>query len=77
MLPEIALLGDLHLTTFDHVRARNEEDYFLYLEDYKFTSDHIELIKELKTQFPEDVIVITGSLAFASLVHKELMDEKI
>ena len=77
MLPEIALLGELILTTFDHPRAREESDYFLYLEDYKFESDHIALIKRLKQQYPDDVILITGSLAFASLVHKELMDEKI
>ena len=74
MLPEIALLGDLHLTTFNHVRARNEEDYFLYLEDYKFENDHLALIKSLKEQYPEDVILVTGSLAFANLVHQELKD---
>lgn len=77
MLPEIALLGDLNLTTFDHPRARKEEDYFLYLEDYKFFDDHIELIKSLKEQYPDDVILITGSLAFACLAHKEILDEKI
>ena len=77
MLPEIALLGELSLTTFEHPRAREESDYFLYLEEYKFYSDHIALIKSLKEQYPEDVILITGSLAFACLVHKELLDGKI
>ena len=77
MLPEIALLGDVSLTTFDHVRARDESEYFLYLEDYKFFNDHIALIKELKTQYPEDVILVTGSLAFANLVSREIKDGKI
>jgi len=77
MLPEIGLLGELNLTTFDHVRAREESDYFLYLEDYKFYPDHLELIKNLVNKFPEDVILVTGSLAFANLVHKELLDGKI
>ena len=77
MLPEIALLGDLNLTTFEHPRAREEADYFLYLEDYKFFADHVALIKDLKAQYPDDVILITGSLAFACLAHKELLDEKI
>ena len=77
MLPEIALLGELSLTTFDHPRAREESDYFLYLEEYKFYGDHIALIKGLKEQYPDDVILITGSLAFACLVHKELLDGKI
>ena len=77
MLPEIGLLGELSLTTFNHPRARQESDYFLYLEEYKFFDDHIALIKSLKEQYPDDVILVTGSLAFACLVHKELLDGKI
>ena len=77
MLPEIGLLGDIYLTTFDHVRAREEDDYFLYLEDYKFNKDHVALIKELKEKYPEDIILVTGSLAFANLVSKEIKDAKI
>ena len=77
MLPEIGLLGELSLTTFNHPRARQESDYFLYLEEYKFFEDHIALIKSLKEQYPDDVILVTGSLAFACLVHKELLDGKI
>ncbi len=77
MLPEIGLLGTVILTTFDHVRAREESEYFLYLEDYKFVADHIALIKELKEQFPEDIILVTGSLAFANLVYQEIKDGKI
>ena len=72
MLPEIALLGDVSLTTFDHVRARNEEDYFLYLEEYKFVEDHISLIREIKSNYPDDVILVTGSLVFAFLVNDEI-----
>lgn len=77
MLPEIGLLGELNLTTFNHVRARGEMDYFLYLEDYKFNSDHKALIKSIKEQYPEDVILITGSLAFANLVKKEILNGEI
>ena len=77
MLPEISLLGELSLTTFDHVRAREESDYFLYLEDYKFYSDHISLIKDIIANYPDDVILITGSLAFANLVLQEIKDGKI
>lgn len=77
MLPEIGLLGEITLTTFDHIRAREESDYFLYLEDYKFVGDHVSLIKEMKEQYPEDVILVTGSLAFANLVYQEIKDGKI
>ncbi len=77
MLPEIGLLGELNLTTFDHVRSRGEDDYFLYLEDYKFYNNHIELINKLIAEYPDDIILVTGSLAFANLVHKELLDGQI
>ena len=77
MLPEIALLGELSLTTFEHVRAREESDYFLYLEDYKFYSDHKALIKSIKEAYPDDIILVTGSLAFANLVKRELLNGEI
>ena len=77
MLPEIGLLGEITITTFNHVRAREEADYFLYLEDYKFNPDHISLLKEMKELYPEDVILVTGSLAFANLVYQEIKDGKI
>ena len=77
MLPEIALLGDLNLTTFSHPRAREESDYFLYLEDYKFSLDYKALIKSLKETYPDDIILVTGSLAFANLVNKEIKNGEI
>lgn len=74
MLPEINLLGDIYLTTFDHPRARQEDDYFIYLSDYKFNSDYKALIKELSEK--EDIILVTGSLAFTYEVRKFLEGKK-
>ena len=54
------------LTTFNHPRARKEEDYFLFLSDYEFNENAIEAYQKLKEQYPEDIILITGSLAFAA-----------
>ena len=74
MLPRIGLAGsEVILTTFDHPRARTYDDYFLFAEDYHFEEDHLALIKSLMEQYPEDNILVTGSLAFASLVKKELL----
>lgn len=74
MLPRIGLAGsEVILTTFDHPRARTYEDYFLFAEDYRFEEDHLALIKSLMEQYPDDNILVTGSLAFASLVKKELI----
>ena len=72
MLPKIGLAGDeVILTTFDHPRARTYEDYFLFAADYRFEEDHVALIKSLMEQYPDDNILVTGSLAFAALVKKE------
>lgn len=77
MLPEISLLGEISLTTFEHNRARKEEDYFLYLEEYKYFDDHISLIKDIRANYPDDYILVTGSLAFAYLVCDEIRNETI
>ena len=66
----LAYLGeyskDVNLTTFPNKRARLMEDYFLYLDDYKFNEDPLETINQIKAEFPNDAILITGSLAFAA-----------
>ena len=77
MLPEIALLGKLYLTTFDHPRARKEEDYFLYLDEYPFKENYHELIKEIIETQENPVIVITGSTALATQVSEELKAGKL
>ena len=65
-----AITDDLTMTTFDHPRARKEEEYFLFLGDYKFEEDAKTLIRNKMNEFPDDVILVTGSLAFAALVRR-------
>jgi len=73
MLSIIGAVSDsITLTTFDHPRARKEEDYFLFVSDYEFIEDAVEAYKKLKEQFPEDIILVTGSLAFAAYMKKRL-----
>ena len=73
MLSIIGAISDsITLTTFDHPRARKEEDYFLFVSDYEFIEDPVEAYKKLKEQFPEDIILVTGSLAFAAYMKKRL-----
>ena len=66
----IAYLGeyshDITLTTFPNKRSRTEEDYYLYLGDYPFKEDCLSALQELEALYPEDAILITGSLAFAA-----------
>ena len=57
---------DITLTTFPNRRSRAMEDYFLYLEDYPFKDDPVLALQELEAQYPEDAILVTGSLAFAA-----------
>ncbi len=63
---------DITITTFDHKRAKTEDEYFLFLSTYKFEADYLAKIRELKETYPDDLIVITGSLYFAGLVKREL-----
>ena len=73
MLSIIGSVSDsVTLTTFDHPRARKEEDYFLFISDYPFVENPVEAYTQLKEQYPEDIILITGSLAFAAYMKKRL-----
>ncbi|MBP5216905.1 MAG: hypothetical protein J6038_03635, partial [Bacilli bacterium] len=75
---ELPLIGtyaaDITLTTFPHKRARTEDDYFLYMEDHPFREDYRAALKELQTAYSGEMILVTGSLAFAALVRKELLE---
>lgn len=66
-------VSSITLTTFEHKRARKEEDYFLYLGDYQFVDGWKTLIESKKKEFPNDIILVTGSLAFAALAKKYLL----
>lgn len=73
MLAKLNMYSEsITLTTFDHVRARTEDDYFLYIGDYKFNQDYMCVINELLETYPDDYILITGSLAFAYLLSDKL-----
>ena len=77
MLPEIALLGKLYLVTFDHPKARKEDDYFLYLDEYPFKENYHELIKEIVESQENPIIVVTGSTALATQISEELKAGKL
>ena len=66
----LAFLGeyskDIVLTTFPNRRSRAMEDYFLFLDDYSFNEDPLAALKQMQETYPEDAILITGSLAFAA-----------
>lgn len=71
-----SISNDVVLTTFEHKRARTEDEYFLYLGDYKFVQDYLGYIKELEEKYPSDLILVTGSLYFAGLVRGAMKNEK-
>ena len=72
MLSTLGVLSrDITLTTFDHVRARTQSEFFLYLDEYQFVEDHKKAIQDIITNKPENSILICGSLAFAYLVSDE------
>ena len=61
---------DVTLTTFPNRRARTMDDYFLFLDDYTFEEDPVATLNNLKEKYPEDAILITGSLAFAAYMKE-------
>lgn len=64
--------SDITITTFNHKRAKTEDEYFLFLSTYNFDADYLGKIKQLREEYPDDLILITGSLYFAGLVKREL-----
>ena len=72
----LAYLGeyskDIVLTTFPHKRARTMEDYFLYLDDHAFNEDAVSALNEFKEKYPDDAILVVGSLAFASYMKNKI-----
>ena len=48
------------------------EDYFLYLDDHSFNEDPLAALNEFKVKYPEDAILIVGSLAFASYMKNKI-----
>ena len=72
-----AITDDLTITTFDNPRARTEDEYFLFAADYPFVQNAEELIRNKIEQYPDDCILITGSLAFAAYAKKLFLEGKI
>ena len=75
MLPEIGLLGKIYISTYENKRAREESDYFLFLDEYEFNDNYRSLIKKIKEEHPECMIVVTGSSVFASLVSDDINND--
>lgn len=76
MLAELSFISkDITLTTFNQNGARKQEEYFLYLQEYNFKEDAIQLIKDKMLEFPNDIILVTGSLAFVKYCIDKLNDK--
>lgn len=75
----LALLGphvnSITLTTFDHPRARTKEEFVLFLEEYQFVEDYMELINKYIEEEDPKYILVTGSLYFANMLVNKLKGE--
>ena len=56
----------------EEIRRQSRVGNFLFLGDHPFEEDAIALVKRKMEEFPEDIILITGSLAFAAYIKKEV-----
>ena len=70
------VVDEITLTTFDNPRARQLEDYFLFADDYKYMDNPLDVVQYYKENYPNDVILITGSLAFAAYMKNLLKGNK-
>lgn len=66
------ITNDIVLTTFPHERCRNEDDYFLFLGEYTYNPDPVDAVKKFRENYPDDYVLVAGSLAFASYMYKLL-----
>ena len=74
MLAVVGEMSDtLVISTFDHPRARTYDDYFLFAEEHEFNPSPLDAVEKLIEFHPNDTILITGSLAFAAYMRKELI----
>ncbi len=63
--------NNVYLTTFENNRVKTKDDYLFYLDTFPFYESYSELINKLLIEYPEDIILVTGSLAFALTVSNE------
>ena len=69
MLAELSFISkDIVLTSFEHPRARKDNDYFLFLDEYQYQENPLSLISDKIKNYPDDIVVVCGSLAFAYYV---------
>lgn len=66
------VVDKLYLTTFPHARARDEMDYFLYADEYPFFLNPLEAIETCLKDEDCDIVLVTGSLAFAGYIKEEI-----
>lgn len=60
------------LTTFEHVRAMTHEDYLERGLDIEFIDDPLKALKKAREYAGDGLIVVTGSIAFASLIRNQI-----
>ena len=78
MLAGIGSIADsITLTTFDNPRAREEADYFLFLEEYKYEENCVKALTDYVEQEPDTITLVTGSFAFAAYMRKMFNEGKI
>lgn len=78
MLANIGSIADsITLTTFNNPRAREEFDYFLFLDEYKYNENCVESLMDYINLNDDSIILITGSFAFAAYMRKLFKENKI
>lgn len=68
-------IDSITLTRLSDLELRNEDDYFLYLGDYKYEDNPFTAINSFKDIDPEGSILIIGNKEFVVRMKEELNEE--
>ena len=67
---------DIVITTFNHPLARDEVGYYLFIDDYHFEANYKKAYDDIKKLYPNDFILVIGSLEFANLIKQHILESK-
>lgn len=71
ILPLLAIDTSFITFTYASNLCRDEIGYSLYLDDFPFASNPVEAVKEIKSKYPDDVVIVCGCREIVELMENE------
>ena len=71
ILPLLAINTSFITFTYASSLCRDEIGYSLYLDDFPYVKDPIEAVKQIKSKYPDDIIIVCGCREIVELMENE------